>query len=85
MQGIRSWVYVRDLRRGNGILRHLDVVALDSTTGSFSQLINTSSHGQTFNWAFAGALEVYNMSSAATTRPMVQASIIWCSPTPVFT
>jgi hypothetical protein len=39
-----------------------DIVTLDTTSGNFSELINTSSQGQTFNWAFAGALEVYNIS-----------------------
>jgi hypothetical protein len=39
-----------------------DVVALDTTSGKFSQLVNTSSQGQTFNWAFSGALEVYNIA-----------------------
>jgi hypothetical protein len=39
-----------------------DIVTLDVTSGNYSQLINTSSQGQTFNWAFAGALEVYNIS-----------------------
>jgi hypothetical protein len=38
-----------------------DIVAWDLTTGKFSQLIDTSSYGQTFNWAFAGALEVYHV------------------------
>jgi len=38
-----------------------DVVALDLASGKFSQLVNTSSFGQTFNWAFAGVLEVYNI------------------------
>lgn len=38
-----------------------DIVTLDVTSGKFSEMINTSSDGQTFNWAFAGALEVYNI------------------------
>jgi hypothetical protein len=38
-----------------------DVVALDLSSGKFSQLGNTSSFGQTFNWAYAGVLEVYNI------------------------
>jgi len=38
-----------------------DIVTWDLTSGNFSELINTSSQGQTFNWAFAGALEVYNI------------------------
>jgi len=39
-----------------------DVVSYDVTSGNWTWLSNTSSHGQTFNWAFAGALEVYNIS-----------------------
>jgi hypothetical protein len=39
-----------------------DIVTWDLTSGKFSQLVNTSSQGQTFNWAFAGALEVYNIA-----------------------
>jgi len=38
-----------------------DIVTWDRTNGNFSELLNTSSFGQTFNWAFAGALEVYNV------------------------
>jgi hypothetical protein len=38
-----------------------DIVTWDLTTGKFSELLDTSSYGQTFNWAFAGALEVYNI------------------------
>lgn len=38
-----------------------DVRTVDLTTGNSSEMLNTSSHGQTFNWAFAGALEVYNI------------------------
>jgi hypothetical protein len=39
-----------------------DVLTEDLTTGNYSELVGTSSQGQTFNWAFAGALEVYNVS-----------------------
>jgi hypothetical protein len=39
-----------------------DIVTWDLTSGKFSELVNTSSQGQTFNWAFAGALEVYNIA-----------------------
>lgn len=38
-----------------------DIVTYDVTSGHYSQLINTSSFGQTFNWAFGGVLEVYNI------------------------
>ena len=38
-----------------------DIVTWDLQNGKFSQLINTSSFGQTFNWAFGGAVEVYNI------------------------
>jgi hypothetical protein len=39
-----------------------DIFTLDVTTGGESELINTSSFGQTFNWAFGGVLEVYNIA-----------------------
>jgi len=38
-----------------------DIVTWDLQNGMFSELLNTSSFGQTFNWAFGGALEVYNV------------------------
>jgi hypothetical protein len=38
-----------------------DIVTWDRTNGNYSELINTSNFGQTFNWAFAGALEVYGV------------------------
>jgi hypothetical protein len=38
-----------------------DVVARDLQNGKSSELIDTSSFGQTFNWAFGGVLEVYNI------------------------
>jgi hypothetical protein len=38
-----------------------DIVTWDLTSGKFSELLNTSSSGQTFNWAFAGVLEAYNI------------------------
>ena len=38
-----------------------DIVTWDLTSGKFSELLNTSSFGQTFNWAFAGVLEAYNI------------------------
>jgi hypothetical protein len=40
-----------------------DIVTDDVTSGHYSELLNTSSQGQTFNWAFAGALEVYNIAA----------------------
>jgi hypothetical protein len=42
-----------------------DVLTEDLTTGNYSELVGTSSQGQTFNWAFAGALEVYNVSQCS--------------------
>jgi hypothetical protein len=39
-----------------------DIFTLDVTTGAESELLNTSSFGQTFNWAFGGVLEVYNIA-----------------------
>ena len=38
-----------------------DIVTWDLQNGKFSELLNTSSFKQTFNWAFGGALEVYNV------------------------
>jgi hypothetical protein len=42
-----------------------DIVTFDVTSGNYSELLNTSSQGQTFNWAFAGALEVYNIAQCS--------------------
>jgi hypothetical protein len=42
-----------------------DVVALDDQNGNFSQLIDTPNEGQTFNWAFGGVLEVYNITQCS--------------------
>lgn len=39
-----------------------DIVTKDVESGNYSELLNSSSQGQTFNWAFAAALEVYNIS-----------------------
>jgi hypothetical protein len=38
-----------------------DVVTWDLQNDKISELINTSSFKQTFNWAFGGVLEVYNI------------------------
>ncbi len=38
-----------------------DVVTWDLQSGKYSELLNTSSFKQTFNWAFGGVLEVYNL------------------------
>jgi hypothetical protein len=38
-----------------------DIVTWDLTNRKFSELLNTSNHGQTFNWAFGGVVEVYNI------------------------
>lgn len=46
-----------------------DIVTYDLTNGHYSELLNTSSQGQTFNWAFAGALEVYNIAQCADYPP----------------
>ncbi|HLX83221.1 MAG TPA: hypothetical protein VKR59_04955 [Terriglobales bacterium] len=42
-----------------------DIVTWDLQNGKFSELLNTSNFGQTFNWAFAGALEVYNITQCS--------------------
>jgi hypothetical protein len=41
------------------------ILTEDTTAGNYSELVNSSSQGQTFNWAFAGALEVYNISQCS--------------------
>ena len=38
-----------------------DIITKDLKSGQYSELTKTSSVGQTFNWAFAGALEVYDI------------------------
>lgn len=42
-----------------------NVVTDDATSNSSTTLSQTSSEGQTFNWAFAGALEVYSVSQCS--------------------
>jgi len=41
------------------------VNTVDSTTGTSTELKKTSSFGRSFNWAFGGALEVYNVSKCS--------------------
>jgi len=41
------------------------ITSEDVTTGHSTSLSNTPSEGQTFNWAFAGALEVYNVAQCS--------------------
>ncbi len=38
-----------------------NIVTKDLQNGKTSTMLNTSSFGQTFNWAFGGVLEVYNI------------------------
>ena len=42
-----------------------DILTYDLVSGKYSEMLNTSSQGQTFNWAFSGALEVYNIKQCA--------------------
>jgi hypothetical protein len=42
-----------------------DIVTKDLRSGKSSELLMSSSQGQTFNWAFAGALEVYNIKQCS--------------------
>ena len=42
-----------------------NVVTNDETTGQGTSLLSTASEGQTFNWASAAALEVYNVSQCS--------------------
>jgi hypothetical protein len=39
-----------------------DILTFDLTSGNYSELVDTSNFGQTFNWAFGGVLEVYNIA-----------------------
>jgi hypothetical protein len=39
-----------------------DIVTWDLTNRNFSEMLDTSNYGQTFNWAFGGVLEVYNIA-----------------------
>lgn len=39
-----------------------NITTTDQTTGGTTTLGNSLSYGQTFNWAFAGALEAYNVN-----------------------
>ena len=38
-----------------------DIVTWDLQNDKFSELLNTLSQGQTFNWAFGGVMEVYTI------------------------
>jgi len=42
-----------------------DVVTQDLQSGNYSALTNTSNFTQTFNWAFGGVLEVYNIAKCS--------------------
>ena len=42
-----------------------DIVTLDLQNGLSSELPDTSNFGQTFNWAFGGVMEVYNVSQCS--------------------
>ncbi len=46
-----------------------NVISEDVSTGQSTTLSNTLSEGQTFNWAFAGALEVYNIAQCSDYPP----------------
>jgi len=46
-----------------------DITTTDQTTGGTTELANSPSEGQTFNWAFAGALEVYNVAQCSDYPP----------------
>jgi len=39
-----------------------DVITWDLQNDKFSQMTDTTNYGQTFNWAFAGVLEVYDVA-----------------------
>ncbi len=46
-----------------------NITTTDQTSGGSTELGNSSSEGQTFNWAFAGALEVYSVSQCSDYPP----------------
>jgi hypothetical protein len=46
-----------------------DIVIIDEENGNFSELIDTSNFGQTFNWAFGGVLEVYGITQCGDYPP----------------
>jgi hypothetical protein len=50
---------------GSKYCSEYSVNTVDSTTGQSTELKDTSAFGLTFNWAFAGALEVYNISQCS--------------------
>jgi hypothetical protein len=51
-----------------------NITTEDETSARSTTLSNTPSEGQTFNWAFGGALEVYNVSSCYDYPPTVSQS-----------
>jgi hypothetical protein len=46
-----------------------DIVIVDQENGNFSELLSVPNHGQTFNWAFGGVLEVYNIAQCSDYPP----------------
>jgi hypothetical protein len=46
-----------------------DITTTDQTSGESTELSNSPSEGQTFNWAFAGALEVYSIGECSDYPP----------------
>jgi hypothetical protein len=42
-----------------------DIVIEDVTSGEATSLTNSPSEGQTFNWAFGGVLEAYNVTQCS--------------------
>ncbi len=46
-----------------------NITTADETTGGSTTLGNTPSEGQTFNWAFGGVLEAYNISQCSDYPP----------------
>lgn len=46
-----------------------DIVIVDEENGNFSELLDVPNHGQTFNWAFGGVLEVYNIAQCSDYPP----------------
>ncbi|MGD0212117.1 MAG: choice-of-anchor D domain-containing protein [Terriglobales bacterium] len=54
---------------GNESCPTWNITTADVTTGGSTTLGNTPSEGQTFNWAFGGVLEAYNISQCSDYPP----------------
>lgn len=62
---IRGTMYGVDDYDGSGDGPGENIYTYDVTSGAATALINSSDDGQTWNWAFAGALEVYDVAQCS--------------------